>query len=233
MKKIFQNDYKQKFKFKAGSNTVATDIQKRAFEEAVDIRKFEIKLYWTRAAHFWTLIGATFAAYALMQRVTKVEEKVFLSISVSCIGLLFSFAWYCVNRGSKYWQENWENHVALLEDNIVGPLYKTILSRDYEKISVCEKLKLKVNGPFPYSVSKINQIVSGYVTIFWCLLIIHSTPFSFVMPSSVINFIEIINWSYAWPIMLTLLGCYVIVKVGKTDIDDHYHTATMYLSKVK
>jgi hypothetical protein len=34
---------------------------------ALDIRKFEIELYWKRATYFWTFIGATFAAYGAVQ----------------------------------------------------------------------------------------------------------------------------------------------------------------------
>jgi hypothetical protein len=48
---------------------------------------------------------------------------------VTCLGFLFSLAWYFVNRGSGAWQRNWESHVDLLEDEIMGPLYKTTLNR--------------------------------------------------------------------------------------------------------
>jgi hypothetical protein len=42
--------------------------QKEALKYAHDIRKFEIDLYWRRAAYFWTFIGAAFAAYVLLQK---------------------------------------------------------------------------------------------------------------------------------------------------------------------
>ena len=32
-------------------------------EKILDIRKYEIELYWKRAAYFWTFIGATFGGY--------------------------------------------------------------------------------------------------------------------------------------------------------------------------
>ncbi len=39
------------------------DLKKRALERAIDIRKFEIDLYWKRAAYFWTFIAATSAGF--------------------------------------------------------------------------------------------------------------------------------------------------------------------------
>jgi hypothetical protein len=38
----------------------ADDKQKDALKHALDIRKFEIELYWKRAAYFWTFIDLCF-----------------------------------------------------------------------------------------------------------------------------------------------------------------------------
>src|SRR5579864_817840 len=101
-----------------------------ALKNALEIRKFEIDLYWKRAAYFWTFIGATFAAYGAVQASSAhADVKTDLSVIASCLGLVFSLGWFLANRGSKQWQENWENHVDLLEDEIIGPLYKTVLRR--------------------------------------------------------------------------------------------------------
>lgn len=99
-----------------------SDLQLRAeaLKYALDIRKFEIELYWKRAAYFWTLIAAAFAGYFALRSAEKLREgPLFL---VTCLGLVLSVAWYLVNRGSKFWQENWERHVDILEDEIIGPL---------------------------------------------------------------------------------------------------------------
>ena len=42
----------------------------------MDIRKFEIDLYWKRAAYFWAFIAATFAGYfaLLGSNVGNVQE---------------------------------------------------------------------------------------------------------------------------------------------------------------
>ena len=44
------------------------DQMKEAIDVAFDIRKFEIDLYWKRAAYYWTFIAATFAAYSIFRR---------------------------------------------------------------------------------------------------------------------------------------------------------------------
>jgi hypothetical protein len=97
----------------------------RALAFALDIRKFEIELYWKRATYFWAFIAAAFAGYALTYK-SATEHEPWLSLLFSALGLVFAFAWYLVNRGSKFWQNNWERHVDLLEDMTMGPLYKVV-----------------------------------------------------------------------------------------------------------
>ena len=86
--------------------------------------------------------------------------------------MLFTWAWYLVNRGSKYWQENWENHVDMLEDAVIGPLYKTVLERPSE----ADFFERYFTGPLAMSVSKINQWVSCFTLCIWGMLIYHSLP---------------------------------------------------------
>lgn len=49
---------------------------------------------------------------------------------------------------SKFWQENWENHIDLLEDYVTGPLHKIYSAGE------------------SFSVSKIN-IAAGYIVSFF------------------------------------------------------------------
>src|SRR5690606_10914278 len=106
---------------------------------------------------------------------------------LSCLGMVFSFAWVCVNRGSKFWQENWEKHVDVLEDKVTGPLYKIVMSRNaMNKLS--EKAVHLITGPSSISVSKVNQIISLYVFMLWVCLLLYSLPdFGLERP---------INWFY-------------------------------------
>jgi hypothetical protein len=163
-KGITQEDYELAFK----------DKEAEALKHALDIRKFEIELYWKRATYFWTFIGATMAGFLAIQASTA-QNKQDLSIILSCLGIVFSFAWVCVNRGSKYWQENWEKHVDALEDKVTGPLYKIVMSRNSINTTK-EKLTHLITGPSSISVSKINQIISIYVFILWLFLLFYSLP---------------------------------------------------------
>jgi len=139
-----------------------------ALKYALEIRSFEIELYWKRATYFWAFIGATLAGYGAVQA-SSIPSKADLSVALSCLGLVFSFGWFLVNKGSKQWQENWENHVDLLEDDIIGPLYKIVLTRP--EPSKKKWLKRFVVGPGPFSVSKINQIISLFVIVLWLFLL--------------------------------------------------------------
>jgi hypothetical protein len=140
-----------------------------ALQHALDIRKFEIGLYWQRATYFWALIAAAFAGYfaVLAAEHMSVTDKGFNAFVIACLGIIFSLSWFLANRGSKYWQENWENHVDMLEDGITGPLYKTILHRPRTE----NLLSRAIEGPAPFSVSQINQWVSLFTLVIWLCLI--------------------------------------------------------------
>lgn len=126
-----------------------------AYAIALDIRKFEIDLYWKRAAYFWAFAGAALAAHLAALTGKELENRAEALMVTSCIGLLFAVAWYFVNRASKYWQLNWEFHVDLLEDEKVGKLYKTVLE--------AESRLWNPSAAYPFSVSKINQWLSLFV----------------------------------------------------------------------
>lgn len=198
-------------------------IRNVAHTLALDMRKYEIELYWKRATYFWTFIAASLAGFGAIQALS-IENKADLSIFISCLGMVFSVGWFCVNRGSKYWQENWENHIELLEDEECGPLYKTVLSRPAPE-STMDYLQHWLNGPSAISVSKVNQIISLYVSILWAGLIYYSLPpFSFESE---------INWLYVTVIGLTIITCILFVTpFGKTYQDNHAPIATKRKIKV-
>jgi hypothetical protein len=213
MKNINQEEYEEKFK----------DVKEKALEKALDIRKFEIELYWKRATYFWTLIGATLAGYAAVQVSQSVSNRQELSVILSCLGFLFSTAWHCVNRGSKQWQENWENHVDLLEDSVIGPLYKTVLGRRSPKTSF-EAFKNIMTGPSSFSVSGINHIISIYVFFLWLVILIKSIgPISLASP---------INWLYSILVLATALACIAFWTLARTHAGDHEHVAKLRNSKI-
>jgi hypothetical protein len=162
-----KDEYKKEFDGKSKT----TDKKEKALEYALDIRKFEIELYWKRATYFWTFIAAALAGYAVIQRISDEHSKGELSLLLVCLGVIFSLAWYLVNRGSKFWQNNWERHVDMLEDVTIGPLYKIILSEEDSDKNILRKI-LTDAGTF--SVTKINQILSFFILMVWVLLFFKS-----------------------------------------------------------
>jgi hypothetical protein len=128
---------------------------KVAFERAWTTRNFEIELYWKRASYFWAFIASTFVGYfALVNSASYRQSDKLNHVDVYfliCIGFVLSTAWFLINIGSKTWQRNWEVHVDLLEDEITGPLYKTVYPMR------------------TFSVSKINEIVSFSFIVVWLL----------------------------------------------------------------
>lgn len=131
----------------------------KAYEVALDIRKFEIELYWKRSASIWLLVGGIAAALGLLLSgkgdssngaVLSERGKEIACFFLCLSGATICYAWRLVNEGSKFWQRNWEYQVGILEQKVLGPLYKTVMSSEKSKIM--------------YSVSKINGSISLYLS---------------------------------------------------------------------
>lgn len=186
------------------------DVIFNALECALDIRKFEINLYWKRAAYFWAFITAIFIAY--FDSLDAEEPKLFLILGITLVGYIFSFAWYLVNRGSKYWQKNWELHVDFLEDKIMGSLYKMYNNpKNYRFINL-------LNG-YPSSVSKINQLLSIIITLVWGVLFTDalSTIIKNVLaPLIIINIVPVVSLLIASKIAVVVLTAISILICWRT-----------------
>lgn len=175
-----------------------------AFEQTLDIRKFEIGLYWKRAQYFWTFIAASFAGYAVVLTAKEQTDEILLvQYAINCLGLVFSVAWYFVNRGSKFWQLNWEKHTDMLEDKVVGPLFKTtIYSHPYTFGNLV--------GPFPFSVTKINHIINLYTIAIWLFL---ATRY-LVNHGHLFDFSAKANWNLIVISLLTLATIFAFFQFG-------------------
>ena len=142
----------------------AEEIHKKAYDIANENRKFEIDNYWKRANYYWLFQASVYAGYFYFITAEKskylCDHPEFIIAGITCLGFLTALAWHFSNKGSKKWQENWERHVDYLENEITGPLYK---------VTICKET---------WSVSKINEILSGFSIIVWILLCIE-TIYSF------------------------------------------------------
>lgn len=215
-KRISEKQYKEAF----GIDPHDEKLLERALDHALDIRKFEIDLYWRRAAYFWALIAAAFAGYFVILGSEQIPEKKFMAFVVSCVGFLFTFAWFQVNRGSKRWQENWENHVDMLEDKVTGPLYKTRL----ERLDSRKWFERAITGPTNISVSKTNQIVSLFTLFIWIVLAyVALEPISPSLPVSVKTVVVL---------SVTLGFCGLMLRGGRSWEGDYLHDASLRKTRI-
>lgn len=138
-------------------------VLKRAFEQSLENRKFEITLYWKRTQYFFTIfstLGGLSVLIALLEVGLDMQSPLlFLAlIIIECVGLVAAIAWVKVNLGSKYWQENWEAYVDKLGEDFIGPLFKYNIP--------------EIGGLRRYSVSKVNLRLSCYIVAVWVLILL-------------------------------------------------------------
>lgn len=139
------NSLFQEEKYEVSQDATKKSKLEKAYETALKTRELEINLYWERTKYFWAFITTIYVAYfnVLVQLYDK-KHGSFPLVLLSLLGFLFSVLWLFTSKASKHWQQNWENHIDLLEDKITGPLFKI-----YE-------------ANISFSVTKIN-IVMGWI----------------------------------------------------------------------
>ena len=166
----------------------------RALDRAHDLRKLELEFYWQRSTYSWALQGAAFAALALVFKDGTLAKPALL-LPVTVFGAVTSFAARLTASGSKFWQENWEHHVDLLEDKVDGRLTQTVV----------------VSKKIGFSVSKINQrlltiFFFGWISIFALVAaVVVCPPVSKISPTA-IPWIEVSLASVALILGLVTLG---------------------------
>ena len=171
--KTLQDSYFEALGIKRSGNEDEEKKYREAYDKAHDIRKFEIEMYWRRSAYLWTLQGAALAGLALILSNSTLDEEclhlvsneadkcrrewveLVVIVAIWCFGIFTAFVWLFLLRGAKFWQNNWERHVDLLEDRISGALYKTYPVKNFEA---------------PYSVSKLNELMAGFTFLMWILI---------------------------------------------------------------
>ena len=179
--------------------------REKALMVALETRKFEIDLYWRRTAYFWAFIVSIYAAYyfVLTAKISFADAafRNIALIGLSFLGYFFSLAWWMVNKGSKFWQENWEKHVCWLEKPIQGPLYGTYLNP--KSGSRWHPLKM-----YDFSVSRVNLLASFVVGLFSLVFFIFNAHhFFFSLVSAKCCLLDISFF------VLVLLASYCIVKM--------------------
>ncbi|QVY66881.1 hypothetical protein [Polaribacter sp. Q13] len=134
---------------------------KHQLNRAYELRDFEISHYWKRAQYFWGFLAVIYAGFfATLIAFSKENNFAIEYVLIVCtIGCIFSYAWYLVNRGSKRWQEHWENVIKKLEDSLNLSLY-----------NIHPEVESEFFNAGNFSVSRINITVSFFVFLSWISL---------------------------------------------------------------
>ena len=196
--------------------TLSKDSKKvKAYKQASNIRKFEIDLFWKRATFFWAFITAIYVAYYHVLTEICVQEcngikrychGAFPLLILSALGLFFCFSWLLSSIGSKHWQENWENHLDLLEDKITGPLYKT-----YESGKA-------------YSESKITIAAGWVVTVCSYGLLVYEFAYMLLNKTKLASQFYVFCITLAFTIIVAvLLFAYSVLMRGNTSNDGEFN----------
>lgn len=184
----------------------------RALGYAIDIRKFEIELYWKRATYFWTIIGVIFVAYGWGYKEyvsNRNFDNAMLLVLFSGSGVIFTSSLYLANLGGKFWQVNWEKQVELLEDVTLGKLYKTVI---YTK----DSFKF-FQSSAPFSISKVNTILSIFLFFLWIFIYAKSCYLYYQcsLNEPIFDFVVMLLFIFSIPTFLLAL-----YKCGKSSSGD-------------
>lgn len=181
-------------------STSAPDAQRRraALERAYALRSFEIELFWKRATYFWGYQAGIFAAFGL---ILSGDADLFrpMGVLLAMAGLFTALANLAASQGSKFWQENWENHIDMLEDEFEGRLHKTVWYGE----RCCHP-----------SVSKVNRNLGIALIIFWALAVIGTAWLWTVGPDDVgqagpareVEIFSLIRWFVIGALVIAFLA---------------------------
>lgn len=146
------------------------DKLEKLLELLIEQRKFAIEHYWNRANYFWLFVAAFFVAY-----VETLPDKggccgnsddsqmEWVNLLVCIGGLFSSICWYMANRGSKYWQENWELHINSISKKLGKPIFQILMNP--------KKHWNNVLSYYPYSFTRVNLFLNIVVILIWGVLL--------------------------------------------------------------
>jgi len=212
-----------------------------AFNLAQDVRKFEIELFWKRGAYFWAFILAGYTAYFVtfdkflengeLTLCTVMNFSPFSKIVLlilMCMNFIFCYSWVLINKGSKFWQKNWECHIDELENIFSGKLYKTILNTNSTQF---DKNPLHKSA-YDYSVTKITTVTSIILMIFSAILSVFHFLIIFAGIFKIaicLNYIfELVSIVFATLIIASVIVAFVTLKNCIGNIDKEKVTDKWY-----
>lgn len=151
----------------SGEMDFPTDRNKYRYDACVKALQFELEQFWKRSLFFWGFIGAAFVAFA------SSESHPSFQVAIASFGFVCSVVWTLVNRGSKFWYEDWEDKLKEAEIPVTGRLYGSPGSEKKvtDKWYSVEGFGKRLWKGKRYSPSKLAVALSDYIAILWfCVL---------------------------------------------------------------
>ncbi len=147
-------------------------------------RKLEIELLWNRTLIFWGFTVVGFAAYAYcLDNLKSFDYSYGPALLVAIFGIITSLIWTMVNRGSKFWQEYWEDQIQRINGIKRGKAGKFKFFDDMENYKSKDVWRISIfdwNIDFDkqffgwravrFSPSKLIIALSDFVVISWIVI---------------------------------------------------------------
>ena len=148
----------EKNRFTKKYERIKDELDIKLYDKVLELRRFEIENFWKRTLFFWGTIAFIYAGYF------NANLKNY-QIVIPLIGLLFNIIFSFSIRGSKYWQEHWEEMAVIYENELNFILFKN----DTQSI-VNENSKSIFTKPYRFSVSKLTMLLSDLSVLLWFIL---------------------------------------------------------------
>lgn len=129
------------------------------YSEILELRKFEIENFWKRTLFFWGTIAIVLAGYF------KADLNDKYLVFISFLGIIYNLIFSLSIRGSKFWQEHWENVAIVYENSLDFSLLKTQTSN---LIDIKNKTQF-ITYPYRFSVSKLTMLLSDITVLLWIM----------------------------------------------------------------
>jgi hypothetical protein len=200
------------------------DFIEELLKVSIENRKLEIELLWKRTVIFWGFISALFLVLYHVSSTYK--------LGICSIGFLFSVIWTLVNKGSKAWQQSWENKAEFysrIRFRGYELLYKKAHEYRDEEWEDPQRSWVKKFGSFlrklagfqamDYSMSKLLIALSNFYVLIWigAFLRYSSIPYfiNFITDNDIGYFYLAICFVYA---IITLISCKSNTKNNAPDV---------------
>ncbi|HOA06298.1 MAG TPA: hypothetical protein PKM07_00215 [Spirochaetota bacterium] len=150
----------------------------KLYEKAIEIRNFEIELFWKRSNYFLILNIAIATGIFI-----KTDDNT-MKLPLIILGIISSIFWVGINLGSKFWQDRWENKLAEIEEKEFPDNKLFSISLDESRNDVAKSFKFDPPRKYFFlkritnflilqkpSVSRIMISLSYVFTIFWIFVL--------------------------------------------------------------